>query len=99
MLIAAGILFVLALLFWFINKWFDYAGMNLMWVVRALILLSVVFIALNILPQKIVRLTRIDEPVQDFDKLIEGFDIRLDQCLNLGFDSLWQVRPGRYNFR
>ena len=37
MLIIAGVLFILAILLFFIDKWFDSANMDLKWAIRLLI--------------------------------------------------------------
>jgi len=47
MLIAAGILFVLALLFWFIDKWFQHVSINLTWLIRLLVFGALVLTALH----------------------------------------------------
>lgn len=48
MLIIAGILFVLAMLAYFIDKWFDNGSINLMWLYRILLFLSLVFMAIGL---------------------------------------------------
>jgi len=49
MLIIAGILFVLAMLSWFVGRMFDNAFMDLRWATRILIFLTLIFIALNLI--------------------------------------------------
>lgn len=49
MLIIAGILFVLAMLSWFVDRMFDNASVDLRWATRILIFLTLIFIALNLI--------------------------------------------------
>ena len=55
MLIIAGILFVLVMLSWFVDRMFDNASVDLRWATRILIFLTLIFIALNLLGELIER--------------------------------------------
>ena len=47
MLVIAGVLFALAMLLYFIDKWIDDADVDLSWHARALIFASLILLALN----------------------------------------------------
>jgi hypothetical protein len=51
MLLAAGVLFFMALLLWFVNSWLEDADVDLSMAVRVLLAISVMLIGFNVFSQ------------------------------------------------